>query len=228
MKRLEDTLLEMSLQKNISRVALLGYFSKADTFRSLDIESVQSVIVSIINILKPKQITLFEKQFSDTDSSIQIYANQFSIDYRYINSNSLTKCIVKDSSIPFNNIYIDTELMQYDIVVIITKAHLHKHHFLIYPWSPLEEFSLSLGLSNYDWRSSSRRESISILRDELNTIFDVFKSIHLHLQLLGVLNATDTLMTNEHIFFYKKHFKSDIYIEKDLVLLQSRLLELLK
>jgi hypothetical protein len=214
---------DIKLLKKYKSIFIVGTFNSSNLNRNFD----EKIFFEFIKLLKQENvqnISIYEKKFKDTleDTSFTNKIKELDISFLQIECTNLKK--YKGENFGY---FLDEDWLKSELKIILTKASVHRHHALVYPFSVLSELGLFISISDFDWRKIKQKEAIQILRAELDYFAESFISDFPKQNFLGITDSKETLITNEHLFFLKSKKIGDILIDYDLAKSKEKILKLL-
>lgn len=195
-----------------------------------------SLLLKILKLCKDHfdcHINIYEKRFKDSSESNlpaehYDFFRSIGIKHIYIDSQNQEAIVMpEDVTNTFDSLYINKAFFETDIQLILTKAAMHKHHAYLYPFTCIEELVLSISLSSVSTSRITRDEYMKIVRDDIMFIYKDLLRVNLNFQLIGILDARKTRITNEHIPFFYRVKDIGLMVEENLDFLRKHFLDLL-
>jgi hypothetical protein len=196
-----------------------------------------SLLFKILRLCKDHfdcKINIYEKRFKDSsESNLPVdpydFFKDIGVKHIYIDSqNQEAVDVPKDGANTFEIFYLNKTFFDADCQLILTKAAMHTHHSYLYPFTCIEELVLSISLSSISTSQITRDEYIKIVRDDIIFVYQDLLRTNLNFQLIGILDARNTRITNEHLPFFYRVKNVGLFIDENLRVLRENFIDLLR
>lgn len=216
------------IEKKIDKVFILTNLS--NPFYSFsDLDLLNKLILGLKRCVLDVKFVILERLFKDTDlhKFRKIKSDVTVCQYELVGNNNLEYFefdIQKTKKLIYEGVYFCKDFnYQNSCLLVLSKAHIHFHHKKVYTWTPLEELVFFSNLMYVDYSNYRKIDIWRVIRDDIDIIFNHLKFI-LPVNVYGVMDARSYKITYEHIPFFFVRKNKEIFYDKNIVNLRSRLI----